>query len=72
MSQKEKKAALERIGIDSWARKERSAKTRILDAFCTVTGYTRKYAIKLINKKPVSERILPEGRKSTKKKLSSH
>ena len=58
MSQKSKKEYL-RIIWDRYQRVGRRFKSKILDEFCEVCGYCRKYAIGLLNRKPGARRKKP-------------
>ncbi|MDR0305348.1 MAG: hypothetical protein LBI42_00770 [Chitinispirillales bacterium] len=49
MGQKEKKSYLESI-LPRYKASGKHAKKLILDEFCAVCGYNRKYAIRLLNK----------------------
>jgi hypothetical protein len=62
MGHKERRAYLEAIR-KRYAKADKSSKTAILDEFCEVCGYNRKYAIRLLNK---SHEAKPKkrGRKS--------
>src|SRR5206468_3560147 len=44
---------------DRYQRVGRLFKTKILDEFCAICGYTRKYAIGLLNRKPGRRRKKP-------------
>src|SRR5258707_15596780 len=61
MGQKSKKEYLLAI----WDRSQRVGrrfKSKILDAFCSVCGYTRKYAIAVLRRKPVQQTNKPGPR----------
>ena len=62
MGQKEKKAYLEAIRA-RYIQANRIGKKRILDEFCAVCGYNRKYAIYLLSKPRKRHKAKP-GRKS--------
>lgn len=62
MGHKEKNAYREAIR-DRYRTASRHEKKRILDEFCAVCGYNRKYAIRLLNR-PVRRKKRKRGRKS--------
>jgi hypothetical protein len=62
MSRTEKRAYLEAIRR-RYRNAGRAKKTQILDEFCAVCGYNRKYAVRILRKK-LSKRRLKPGRKS--------
>src|SRR3990167_6176172 len=61
MSLSEKRAYLEAIR-QRYQRAKRSKKSKILDEFCAVCGYNRKYAIRALRRRRVKKRAKP-GRK---------
>ncbi|MDR0307246.1 MAG: ISNCY family transposase [Chitinispirillales bacterium] len=63
MGQKEKKSYLESI-LPRYKASGRRAKKLILDEFCAVCGYNRKYAIRLLNKPAGHIKKTKRGRKS--------
>jgi hypothetical protein len=62
MSQKEKRAYLEAI-LRRYRKSGRKQKAKILDEFCEVCGYNRKYAIRLLHKKRKGKPKEKRGRK---------
>ncbi len=62
MNKKEKLAYRKRIQL-RYERGDRAEKGRILEEFCKVYGYNRKYAIRLING-PLHRKTLKPGRVS--------
>lgn len=62
MSRAEKHAYLEAIR-GRYRKADRSKKSQILDEFCAICGYNRKYAVRILRKKPSKRRAKP-GRKS--------
>lgn len=62
MSRKERQTYLEAI-IRRYKKSKREQKTKILDEFCAVCGYNRKYAIRLLHKKRRQKPKLKRGRK---------
>jgi hypothetical protein len=62
MGQKEKRAYREVI-LQRYASSSRKVKKQILDEFCAVCGYNRKYAIRLLHRRPQRKKHKP-GRKS--------
>jgi hypothetical protein len=62
MGHKEKRAYLEAIR-QRYATASRKGKRQILDEFCAVCGYNRKYAIRLLNRAPRRKKC-KRGRKS--------
>jgi hypothetical protein len=59
MGRNEKKAYLE-VTHQRYKKATRAKKSRILEEFCETCGYNRKYAIRILNKKP--KRRLPKPR----------
>ena len=54
MSQKSKTEYLQEI-LERYKKAGKEVKRKILDEFCTVCSYHRKYAIKLQNQSPLQE-----------------
>jgi len=63
MGQRERKAYLESI-LPRYKAAGKHAKKLILDEFCAVCGYNRKYAIRLLNKPANRTKTAKRGRKS--------
>ncbi|MBX3710297.1 MAG: hypothetical protein KF702_11250 [Gammaproteobacteria bacterium] len=61
MSRDEKRAYLQAIR-SRYKKSSRAEKAKILDEFCAICGYNRKYAIRILNKRPQKRRAKP-GRK---------
>ena len=61
MSRKEKRAYLKAIQ-SRYKKASRAQKSRILDEFCAVCGYNRKYAIRALSKRPARVRRKPGRR----------
>lgn len=66
MSKKSKVEYLHEI-IERYKKAGKEEKKKILDEFCTVCSYHRKYAIKLLNKSPLQEINKPRKRAGRKK-----
>ena len=64
MGKREKRAYLEAIR-GRYRRAKRADKSKILDEFCAVCGYHRKYAIRLLGRKARERRSRRRGRKPT-------
>lgn len=62
MGQKSKRAYLLAIW-ERYQRVGRRFKTKILDEFCSVCGYSRKYAIRLLGRQPGQRRKKPGPRR---------
>jgi hypothetical protein len=54
MSKKSKREYLQEISV-RYKKACKEEKIKILDEFCSVCSYHRKYAIKLLNRSPLSE-----------------
>lgn len=67
MSQRSKKEYLQEIR-GRYKKAEKEEKQKILDEFCNVCGYNRKYAIRILNQKPFSENKSEKKRAGPKKK----
>lgn len=66
MSKKSKREYLYEI-IERYKKSSKEEKKKILDEFCTVCSYHRKYAIKLLNQSPLQE-INKQRRRTGRKK----
>ena len=64
MGKHEKKAYLKQIK-PRYKRATKAEKQRILDEFCAVCGYHRKYAIRALNRRQSTQRSRQSGRKPT-------
>ena len=62
MGKTERHAYLKAIRL-RYRRAKRKAKTLILDEFCAVAGTHRKYAIRLLNQRPIQRKPKWSGRK---------
>jgi len=62
MGKNERQAYLKAIRA-RYRRVSKKAKARILDEFCAVCGYHRKYAIRLLNQRRRTQRRRRPGRK---------
>lgn len=69
MSKKSKREYLHEI-IERYKKAGKQGKKKILDEFCTVCSYHRKYAIKLLNQSPLPE--ICKQRKSAGRKKKYH
>lgn len=66
MSKKSKKEYLQEI-YARYKKSEKEEKQKILDEFCNVCGYNRKYAIRLLNQVPLMD-IVPVNKRAGPKK----
>lgn len=66
MGKQERRAYLQAIS-KRYCRSDKTNKQKILDEFCAVCGYARKYAIRLLNRKQDSP-SLPRKRPGAKPK----
>ena len=64
MGKHEKKAYLKQIK-PRYKKASKSEKQRILDEFCAVCGYNRKYAIRALNRRQSTQRSRQSGRRPT-------
>ena len=64
MGKHEKKAYLKQIK-PRYKKVTKAEKQRILDEFCAVCGYHRKYAIRALNRRQSTQRSRQSGRKPT-------
>ena len=67
MSQKSKTEYLQEI-LERYKKAGKEVKRKILDEFCTVCSYHRKYAIKLLNQSPLQDTNKQRNRAGRKKK----
>ncbi|MBL0109228.1 MAG: hypothetical protein IPP52_18615 [Ignavibacteria bacterium] len=70
MSKKSKKEYLQEI-YARYKKSEKEEKQKILDEFCNVCGYNRKYAIRLLNQVPLMD-IVPVNKRAGPKRNTGH